>query len=252
MGKNWEPWSRPEDGTITRTQWKRSRSPGQLMWHLFEEGVTCEWPGRRRCLLFEIACFRRAWAFLEHDLVRPMVDAIEFSVENNAKWEGVECIRERLEDALKRQLPREYLLHEYDMRGELEATPAVSPINHLCCFVLSINNHEFADFDAHYMRAALGLGGVRFADELASQCGIVRDIFGDPFRPVDFSPEWRTETTVLMARGMYESRDFSGMPILADALQEAGCDSEEVLNHCRDANTAHVRGCWVIDSLLGK
>jgi len=51
---------------------------------------------------------------------------------------------------------------------------------------------------------------------------------------------------------MYESRDFSAMPILANALQDAGCDNEEVLNHCRDANQVHVRGCWVVDLVLGK
>jgi hypothetical protein len=42
------------------------------------------------------------------------------------------------------------------------------------------------------------------------------------------------------------------MPILADALQDAGCDNTDILNHCRDANAPHVRGCWVVDLLLGK
>ena len=51
---------------------------------------------------------------------------------------------------------------------------------------------------------------------------IIRDIFGNPFRPVTFSPQWRTDTALTLARQMYESRDFSAMPILADALQDAG------------------------------
>lgn len=80
---------------------------------------------------------------------------------------------------------------------------------------------------------------------------LVHDIFGNPFRPVTFAPEWRTDTAVSLARGMYESRDFSAMPILADALQDAGCDSDDVLNHCR-GDGPHVRGCWVVDLLLGK
>ena len=67
-----------------------------------------------------------------------------------------------------------------------------------------------------------------------------------------FAPEWRTDTAVSLARGMYESRDFSAMPILADALQDAGCDNADILNHCRDANQPHVRGCWVVDLVLGK
>jgi hypothetical protein len=78
------------------------------------------------------------------------------------------------------------------------------------------------------------------------------EVFGDPFRKVKFNTKWRTDTAVLLARTMYESRDFSAMPILADALQDAGCDSDDVLNHCRDTNRAHVRGCWVVDLVLGK
>ena len=51
---------------------------------------------------------------------------------------------------------------------------------------------------------------------------------------------------------MYDSREFGAMPILADALQDADCDSDDVLNHCRDASLTHVRGCWVVDLVLGK
>lgn len=83
-------------------------------------------------------------------------------------------------------------------------------------------------------------------------CSEVRDIFGNPFRPVAFSPDWRTDTTLALARQMYESRDFGAMPILADALQDAGCENDDILAHCRDANATHVRGCWVVDLVLGK
>jgi hypothetical protein len=79
---------------------------------------------------------------------------------------------------------------------------------------------------------------------------LLREVFGNPFRPLDFAP-WRTDTAVALARTMYESRDFGAMPILADALQDAGCDSAEVLTHCRDAAQVHVRGCWVVDGVLG-
>ncbi len=80
--------------------------------------------------------------------------------------------------------------------------------------------------------------------------GVVWDVVGNPFRLVEFSSEWRTDTAVSIARHMYESREFSAMPILADALQDAGCDSDDVLNHCRH-ESGHVRGCWVLDGVLG-
>jgi hypothetical protein len=82
--------------------------------------------------------------------------------------------------------------------------------------------------------------------------GLLRDIFGNPFRRVAFSPSWRTDTALTLARQMYESRDFGAMPILADALQDVGCDSEDILSHCRDTSLTHVRGCWVVDLVLGK
>ena len=88
-------------------------------------------------------------------------------------------------------------------------------------------------------------------DERQCQIRLLRDIFGNPFSPITFSASWSTDTALSLARTMYDSRDFSAMPILADAFQDAGCDNDDILNHCRDASAAHVRGCWVIDLLLG-
>jgi hypothetical protein len=72
----------------------------------------------------------------------------------------------------------------------------------------------------------------------------LRDIFGNPFRPVTFSPEWHTDTAVALARQMYEARDFSAMPILADALQDAGCDNEDILSHCRGPGRMFAGAGW--------
>jgi hypothetical protein len=91
----------------------------------------------------------------------------------------------------------------------------------------------------------------RFEQEGEPQAVLLRDIFGNPFRSMAFADMWRTETVGALARQMYESRDFSAMPILADALQDAGCDSADILDHCRGGGP-HVRGCWVVDLVLGK
>jgi hypothetical protein len=83
-------------------------------------------------------------------------------------------------------------------------------------------------------------------------CATIREIFGHPFRPVAFDPAWRTDTALTLAKQMYDAREFSATPILADALQDAGCDAEELLSHLRDPSATHVRGCWAIDLVLGK
>jgi hypothetical protein len=88
--------------------------------------------------------------------------------------------------------------------------------------------------------------------EKVVQLHLARCIFGNPFRPVAFSPVWRTESAVALARTAYDTRNFSLLPILADALEEAGCDHADILSHCRDPKGVHARGCWVVDLVLNK
>jgi hypothetical protein len=102
--------------------------------------------------------------------------------------------------------------------------------------------------------------------------GLLRDVFGNPFRPVTlkprwsaevlgpacrvfedwvFDPRWRSADAVDVARAIYEAQDFDRLPILGDALMDAGCNHEDILAHCR-SDGPHVRGCWVVDLVLGK
>ena len=92
----------------------------------------------------------------------------------------------------------------------------------------------------------------KWDSESSAHCDLLRDIFGNPFRPVTLDPAWLTSNVLALARGIYDERAFDRMPILADALQDAGCENDDVLNHCRDDKQVHVRGCWVVDLLLGK
>jgi len=91
----------------------------------------------------------------------------------------------------------------------------------------------------------------RRVEEARWQAEVVRCVLGNPFLPVTFDPKWRTETAVALASGIYAERAFDRMPILADALQDAGCEDEHLLAHCREPGP-HVRGCWVVDLVLGK
>lgn len=81
------------------------------------------------------------------------------------------------------------------------------------------------------------------------QADLVRCLFGGPTGAVRISPEWRTTTVMALAKRVHDSREFGALPILADALQDAGCESESILSHCREAKV-HVRGCFVVDGLL--
>jgi hypothetical protein len=69
---------------------------------------------------------------------------------------------------------------------------------------------------------------------------------------IAFDPAWRTSDVLALSRGIEQDLAFDRMPILADALQDAGCDCDDLLNHLRDTNATHVRGCWALDLVLGK
>jgi hypothetical protein len=86
---------------------------------------------------------------------------------------------------------------------------------------------------------------------MKQQSDLLRDIFGNPFRRVSFAPAWRTAPARKLAQAIYDERAFDRLPILADALEEAGCTDAEVLAHCRGGGE-HVRGCWPVDLVLGK
>jgi hypothetical protein len=93
--------------------------------------------------------------------------------------------------------------------------------------------------------------------EYAAQVALLRDLFGNPFRPVTTKPDWLTPTVVAVARAAYDERhpecgalDNARLGVLADALEEAGCSEPTMLAHLRGPGP-HARGCWVVDALLG-
>jgi hypothetical protein len=97
------------------------------------------------------------------------------------------------------------------------------------------------------------LEGERLAVE-ADQVGLLREIFGNPFRAAEVPEAWRAANggaVVALAQSIYNEGKFDLLPILADALEDAGCTDADLLAHCRQPGE-HVRGCWVIDLLLGK
>jgi hypothetical protein len=89
------------------------------------------------------------------------------------------------------------------------------------------------------------------AKEMKQQTMILLEIIGNPFRPITLDPAWRTPGIVQLAWSLHEDRRFEDLPVLADALEEAGCREQSVLDHLRGPGP-HVRGCWVLDLILGR
>jgi hypothetical protein len=92
---------------------------------------------------------------------------------------------------------------------------------------------------------------VAYRAERAWQSDLLRDIIGNPFRVLKTKRPWQKAKVVKLAQSIYDDRAFDRMPILADALEDAGCQDADILAHCREPGQ-HVRGCWVVDLLLGK
>jgi hypothetical protein len=80
---------------------------------------------------------------------------------------------------------------------------------------------------------------------------LLRCVFHNPYYSTKFDPEWLTPTVRSLADGIDADYAFDRMPMLADALEEAGCEDAGVLLHCR-GDVPHARGCWVVDAILGK
>lgn len=113
-----------------------------------------------------------------------------------------------------------------------------------CCERISVLHRDRASLDAAAMQA-------RLAAEPVAQSQLLRCIYGNPFRPVVVEPTWLSPNVTTMARIIFERKAFDQMPDLADEVELAGCVNAEILSHCRGPGE-HVRGCWVVDLLLGK
>jgi hypothetical protein len=216
---------------MTEAAWLRGAYIEQLLEYVLRRADA------RRVALFGCACCRCAQDWSLPPLERKAIEA-------NERYRDGEIARRtwlRAELALiaeSRKPSRPLTPWELDFRNAVlqlfHDTTGFSVVHALTRAVHAVSTPEYA------------------ATFEAKLCFVIRDIFGNPFRTVPFAPEWRTDTVRAMARAMYESREFGAMPILADALQEAGCDSAPILDHCRDPNEIHVRGCWVVDRVLEK
>ena len=219
---------------MTEAEWLTCADPQRML--EFLESKTSD----RKLRLFAIACCHRVWELLDDP---PSRDAIEM-----AEWfvEGRITAAELQEASLL--VDGNFLPDgEVDRVAEIAASASCSQpradrasYNTARLKARAQNNRPQGRLDTQTIN-----------NEHLAHCGFVRDIFGNPFRPKAIDPNWLTSTVVGLAQGIYEDCAFDRMPILADALEDAGCTNADLLAHCR-LQQEHARGCWAVDLLLGK
>jgi hypothetical protein len=248
---------------MTETEWLESESPQHMRLHLEETQLGTE----RRLRLFAVACCRRVERWFVHPCQGLSVDVLERYADGVATAAELRTADEAADEI-------DVIYHTRDWENETSEFDATEAAYHAARSVAQATSndppgegeptyyHRLYDVIMHAVEAT-GHGAVALdpktgrsllaqAEERKSLAARLRDVFGNPFRPISCNPAWLTSDVVALARGIYDERAFDRMPILADALQDAGCNNDDVLNHCRDANATHARGCWVVDLVLGK
>ncbi len=180
----------------------------------------------RKLRLFACGCCRRNWHLLTDERSRTTVE-----------------VEERKADGLMSESALAKLVFDPD-------APHDSPrfISFPDAWIAARDSSNDAAWDAARRETdPLNAGDI----QREAQANLLRDIFGNPFHPVTVDAAWLNSTVVSLAQAIYEDRAFDRLPILADALEDAGCTNADILNHCRQPGE-HVRGCWVVDLLLGK
>jgi hypothetical protein len=261
---------------MTEREWLECTDSVKMLDHLF--GRTRD----RKSRLFAVACCRRIWDLIDSELYRRAVEVAERFADspgNIIEWEesggwvfrglrrsakgmpGTEEWEAVLRDVdnERNSLDEGAYSYRYDyatpedtatwtlyLRYDLPVFVANSAAwlrSAPSPFWKSHERLEYADADSDWL--------ARQQEEKAAQSHLIRDIFGNPFRPVSLDPSWTTTVVKTLAQDIYDERAFDHLPILADALEEAGCTSPEILSHCRQPGE-HVRGCWVVDLVLDR
>jgi hypothetical protein len=228
---------------MTEAEWLASSSPGAMLAHLRGRAID------RKLRLFAVACCRRFWELLPDGRIREAVEAAERFADGEIDAAALGDTHAAAEQAVA---------SPYDPKNV--AGGAV-----LCAAAPNVDS----PFMQRAVRAVADHAGPhpdevrakRIKQECAASSDRLREVFGNPFRPVTIDPAvltWREGTIPKLAQSVYDERelpsghlDHHSLAVLADALEDAGCTSPAILDHCRSEGP-HVRGCWVIDMLLGK
>jgi hypothetical protein len=213
---------------LSAEQWDVWRDPKPML-------AECEGQDRK-LRLFACACARRVWPIMQADEFRQAVELAERLADGEATEKERKALKAKCESLNPRAM----------------WNPAAAAATNC----LSSDPSGAAWYGA--FAAAAGVAGASegavWDAARARQADLVREIFGNPLRPVGVDPawlKWNGRTVPQIAERIYQSGSFGDLPVLADALEEAGCASAELLSHLREERE-HVRGCWALDLLRGE
>lgn len=242
---------------MTEQEWLQATDPKLML--LFLRGRVSD----RKLRLFAVACCRRIWGLLDGEsrekveLAERFADGLAAKEEMPTPW-PLSSLRE------DPSLPEDW--------GQLRAISWSRDAAKMAAALATDRmglTHTPAWRAAYYAAGAVAwkiVGAARNAtlaaswalawnqteaDEYEEQVMLLRDILGNPFRPESLRTSWLTPDVITLAGHIYQDRAYRHLPELADALEEAGCDNADILSHCRSGGE-HVRGCFVLDLLLGK
>jgi hypothetical protein len=226
---------------VTEAEWLACTDPEPMLEYLRGKA------SGRKLRLFACACVRRIWTLLPTEECRKAAQVAERYADRLA---DAEELRAAYTEAYFAGVAPDYansvVVGELALYAEQQLAGHTDP-------------WESAFGSSDYVREAVGGAPGPDSQEREAQCHLLRDIFGPPlFHSVTFSPVWETPQVVALAQAAYDNRalpagtlDPARLAVLADALEDAGCDQADLLGHLRGAGP-HVRGCWAVDLLLGK
>lgn len=269
---------------MTEAEWLDSTDPIAMVEFLRETSVpgdTVNWrrsdwrfdepqdPTDRKFRRFACACCRRIWDRIPEKCNRDAVAAVEDYLDGLLGGPAVQeamiasSAVEWKEDGSGRRSEPGYWAVKYLGRGFYKLTAGRSAL-FIAFQIVFMADEEYKTLAGEEYFARIHAAGefqhpfqwplpvpAPVVAERVALSGLLRCLFGNPFRPVALDLRWRSADVMALAQGIESDQAWDRLPILADALMDAGCDSEEILAHCRSEAT-HVKGCWAVDLVLGK
>jgi hypothetical protein len=245
---------------MTEAEWLACGDPRPMVLHLGRDA------GERKLRYFAFACVRRLWDTVPAEPLRRAIEASErhadgliderelgaaITVANRARPNRHRVARAAYDAARYTPGPGSCGVHWDSVTMLLARAAADAAVRNVPPTAYSyVEGGKVVTVEVHLGRARRKWNARRDA-ESAAQCDLIREVFGNPFRPVVREDPWLTPAVRSLAQTIYDERRFDRLPELARALGEAGCTQTDVLAHCRDRRP-HVRGCWLVDLLLGK